>query len=253
MNTNYSKRYFTSSNPTLSIFMFIFGFVFSMSGIMLIAEAIDEILNPPKWSYMSTGYEISLIYGIWGLITGIGLIVGGIIILVARAKRRISNKEYEDAIACYPENLTLAARETISIPDNEILLAPAMTFEDYKYRYRDVSEYRHSAGKMRTDLYEKSVIYLTDKYLYTYSITFRTTKQEEVINTGMFAYKDIISVILTQKNDTLHREPICIKHLEITTVGGNVIKIPYRHDEQAQQNVNQIRRILQEKKSETVQ
>ena len=252
MDYNLGKRYFSNFNIVLPIFMFIgslyafIGFLYSLTfsiGVML--SPMEDMLESEIFIIRGVLIALSLFIGV----VATALLVGGILIIRAKAKKRISNEKYEQAIAIYPENLALRARTTLNLPEDEKLLAPAMQFEDYKYH--NVSEVKHSNGRVRTDLYEKSVVLLTEKYLYCYSLRFRTTKQENVVNTEMLSYQDIISITLTQKNDTLRRESICIKYLEITTVGGNVIKLPYRYDELAQRDVNIIRRILREKKSAT--
>ena len=238
MNTNYSKRYFISAKIFLLIVLFTVGSVYSFVGIAGLFAKEGEDPLPAQ------------VGGIAYIFLGLLAIAGAILIILLNTSRRLSDQQYEAAIASYPENIALKARTVLCIPENETLLAPAMVFEDFKYH--NVLEVKHNNGRVRTDLYQKSVVFLTEKYLYTYSLTFRTVKSEEVINTEMLSYQDIVSVTLTQKNDTLRRENICIKYLEISTVGGNVIKLPYRYDEQAQQDVNMIRQIWRTKKAETV-
>ena len=249
MNYKIGKRYFASYGILIpAVIMLAVGSIFLFGALRGILPRWTEFWADMFASFKTNPNETFALSWVFALCFGLPL--AGILMIIIRLIRRVSDETYEKTIAEYPCNLDLRARETLSLSETEELCGPVMVFEDFKYH--NVLEVKHNNGRVRTDLYQKSVVFLTEKYLYTYSLTFRTVKSEEVINTEVLSYQDIVSVTLTQKNDTLRREDICIKYLEISTVGGNVIKLPYRYDEQAQQDVNMIRQIWRTKKAETV-
>ncbi len=248
MNYKIGKRYFSSNGILIpAILMIVVGSPFLYSFLMaMFSQGKGSWLE--LFSAFASNPEEALALS-WIFVLCLGLPLCGILMLVFRLIRRVSDEGYEQAIAQYPQDLVLRARKALSFPETEELKAPAMIFEDFQYH--DVGEVKKNQGLVRTDLYQKSAVLLAEQNLNVYSLTFRTVKQEESVNVESIPYRDVVSVTFAQTNEFLRSNPICIKTVEIATASGKVIKLPYRCNDKAEQDVKTIRQAVQEKKSAT--
>ena len=96
------------------------------------------------------------------------------------------------------------------------------------------------------------MIFFSQNEMHCYTLRFKTTEQEQVEETDVFFYQDIVSASTTSNTETItvgkKQKTVNIEAFKLTTKGGNAIIVNLLNAADAQNSVNAMRALLREKK-----
>ncbi len=215
---------------------------FLLSYIWQYWTTVALLTNPPDATWDSV-FGLLLIFSPFLLSW---LLTGGGVLLLVLPKKPLSADGYEEIITARLADFEATAKTKFVFPENTVFRGPMLEFEDYCYRNTQAS--RVDGGIVRTDLYEKTALFLTETHLCLYSFRFRTFLPGQWEKTEILTYEELDSVTLTEENITLRKAPVRVKTVKITTTDGKTLEIPYFDPAAAQRDVGILRRISAEKK-----
>lgn len=105
-------------------------------------------------------------------------------------------------------------------------------------------------GRWRSSNYEVTVLYFSERQVYSYDYRFSITDNERNESTDEFFYKDIVAVSTSSDNITLStNEAITREYFKLTTSGGTSIECSIWDMGQVEKSIKGMKQLLREKKS----
>lgn len=162
-----------------------------------------------------------------------------------------NDKQYDESVKENLRDLKSRALKKLGIDEDEISEVQPITFGGYDYQGAD----RRKEGKdkkWRSNVYKAVMIFFSQNEMHCYTLRFKTTEQEQVEETDVFFYQDIVSASTTSNTETItvgkKQKTVNIEAFKLTTKGGNAIIVNLLNAADAQNSVNAMRALLREKK-----
>lgn len=186
MSINYERNrlYFETQSYSGCVLLIVLGIILIIVSFILFSNR-----------YLST-------YGIVSLVIGLGLGILGGILIWQKSQRKVSDREYDEAVAAEAQAVEQRALEILRLDAEQILLIKPINLRQYKYSSLNVplSIKFGEDQKCRTSNYECIVMFCTEHQILCYQEQFSMTHPENKIVTNEYFYSDIDSIELTSSN-----------------------------------------------------
>ena len=172
----------------------------------------------------------------------------GIAGIIYSIKRRPNDTEYEDGVMAQIQNIKPCALRKLGIEENQVNEIPPIKLNGYDRSLGTMIK-KGKDGKYRSNKYKYAILFFGDNEMYVYTYIFSTTENNGSESTGVYHYKDIVSISTQSNTFTFRSESISYGQvIEISTTGADRISIPLHASYNPDRDINAIRQLLKTKK-----
>ena len=184
----------------------------------------------------------------WPLIIfGLLLLGGGIAVIVAISKGRVSDAEYDSNVVQMLNGLQARALQKLGVDPDEVKEIAPIQFDGYTFDGANVGKVGND-GKWRTNWYKATYFFFSQNEVHCYVYKFNTLRNQFFEETEVYFYKDIVSCSTSTEVVQFLNNNVNYEYFKLTTTGGTSISASFRDIDYAQRSINAMRSLLKIKK-----
>lgn len=204
---------------------------------------------------------IFLFIGSGWSVLGLLMMIGGIALIVLKAKGKVTDQEYEQSIANELNGIVPKALNKLGLDEDEVKQIDPIVIGNYNYD-NAVSVTSGATltenmtllkvgkdGVARSNKYAAIVIFASDDAVHYYRYDFTTTTPQQSELTGEYFYTDIVNLSTSQETRNVNGVSIQSEYLTLRSSGGTGFQIALDgNDDKTLRSVNALRSLYKEKK-----
>lgn len=182
---------------------------------------------------------------------GFILLAFGVILFLLAQCFTPNDRQYDESVRENLKDLKSRALKKLGVDEDEVCEVPPIMFDGYDFQSADKRK-EGKDKKWRSNVYRAVMIFFSQHEMHCYTLKYKTTEHEQVEGTDVYFYQDIVSASTVSNTETItvgkKQKTINIEAFQLTTKGGNSIKVNLSNIADVQDSLNAMRALLREKK-----